>query len=217
MLGACDQTLAYSLGTISSEPFDRPAHVPAPVVYIDGVARSSLQIEYASVDDALPESHVLELRYGDQVVRSREVVLREESCLRDGPSRYSQTFCVYESGDFRFSSDGSDHCVGDALCLPPCHPFRQPTGCAGATRCTSLVGSMEPFASHLGCAPIGPKTFGDACSVIAGEPLASYDDCGNGLLCVEGTCHLLCEGPSPGCPSCDYVPGHAPELRVCRM
>ena len=219
---ACDSPLDYSLSVSPREPGDRPRHVPAPVTYIDGEPRTSLVIQYASADEAIGDTHVIELRHGDQVVRSITITVSDRTCF--GPlsevTRYGLHYCSYDSGDLRLFSASAfaDHgsCIGDVFCIPVCSPQHATSSCAEPLRCTSLITSIEPLASHLGCAPVGSRQLGDSCTLTAGEDGTSYDDCGRGLLCVDGTCHALCGFGLPPCDPCEYVAGHAPEVRVCR-
>ena len=151
--------------------------------YIDGVATNKVEITYDSADDAIGESFLVELRYGERAVAQFRATLSETSCLGrvDNPSRYRLSLCSYASGDLRFQSDSafsdSRSCIGDGFCHAICS--------CGLDRCTSRITSREPFASHLGCAPVGPKALGEACALIA-DADGDYDDCGSNLLCVDG-------------------------------
>jgi hypothetical protein len=185
-------------------------------VYIDNVATTSFERTYSSNDDARAETHLIELRHGDQTVLSRTVDLNFSSCLAQvAPAdSVSISYCLYESGDLRFQSAtvrGPRPCVGDGFC-DACSPL----GCANlGKRCTSFITSTSPVASHLSCGPIGPRQLGETCSFID-DVDGAYDDCGVGLLCVGGACRQTClEGKSKCGPACDYLPGHAPEILVC--
>jgi hypothetical protein len=205
--------LAYTMNVRWAEPMDRPAPGVAPEVYIDGVAGMTLAKEYPNAAAALDTIHTVELRYGTEVVRS-QWFRTEGSCLvRDDiyATEFTHSVCAYQSGDIRFSgfSSVSMHDSGTSYCTPTIASCVPACSCDSWERCTSRVTSTSPVASYLGCAPIGPKAAGDGCSLIADED-GAYDDCGEGLLCVAGTCTAVrddCGGA--------FIPGHPPELRLC--
>jgi hypothetical protein len=165
---------------------------------------------------------VVELRAGPGVVVARqELVIDRNGCLFNFPRAelLHQDFCGYDSGDLRFASEraveGERVCFGDSFCFPSC--FDDASCTPERPRCTSRATSTSPFASHLACSPVGPRALGETCALVA-DPDGAYDDCGAGLLCVAGTCRTSCRPRSsdPGCATCTYVPGHAPEIGVCR-
>ncbi|MBX3157012.1 MAG: hypothetical protein KF773_13640 [Deltaproteobacteria bacterium] len=211
----------YLLRVTPSEPPDRPPAAAPAKVYIDGVARTALDLVYPDEGTALGERHVVELRAGAAVLASYELVIDREGCLDrfDRASLLQQDLCAFDSGDLRFASEraaeGERVCYGDGFCFPRCF---DDSSCASPAepRCTSRATSEAPFASHLACAPAGPRALGESCALVA-DPAGAYDDCALGLLCVAGACRRACRPRSsdPGCNGCTYVPGHAPEIGVC--
>jgi len=73
---------------------------------------------------------------------------------------------------------------------------------------------------HLGCAPAGGKLIGETCTY--GAPgQTGFDDCVGGAICIEGTCHTICDYQygMPYCPDdlgCakheDFGPATAPDF-----
>lgn len=212
--------LDVRLQLFPDEPSDRPARPIAPVAYIDGVATQRADFHYDDGDAAFAVSHVAELRFGATVVASIDLTLVPHGCLDPvndpGVTSYTASICLYESGDLRFGSAesrGDTVCVGDGFCTPACAPGGPSDGCGAGTHCTARASSMTPFASHLGCAPLGGKQLGDPCAFTA-DPAGAYDDCAAGLVCVDGACRATCAA-SPTCATCAYVDGYPPELRAC--
>jgi hypothetical protein len=210
---APDEPLLYRLNVFSAEPFDRPLPNPPPVVFIDGVATKTIERTFENLEAASTEVHEVELRQG-LVVIARLDIHPVNSCEVGRVTRFVQDMCMFESGDLRYFSDGitgtESGCTGDSFCMPRCF-------CAPDERCTSRIVLLSPVASHLGCAPIGPKQEGEGCSLIS-DPEGDFDDCGASLLCVDATCHALCTPAIQGqCATgqCNYVPGHDPTLGVC--
>jgi hypothetical protein len=212
----------YKLHVAGAEPPERPPSAAPPTVFIDGVARSLIEELYPDEGSALGVRHLVELRTASgDIVRSFELAIDRNGCLFrfERAELLHQAVCAYDSGDLRFASEralqGSEICYGDAFCFPDCFDDGScPT--PEQPRCTSRATATAPFASHLACAPAGPRSLGESCALVA-DPAGAYDDCGAGLLCVEGTCRTVCRPRSaePGCATCAYVPGHAPEIGVC--
>jgi hypothetical protein len=212
--------LAYELLLVPGEPVDRPAPAVPAVSYIDGVATNVLDQVYAEPAGAFGAQHEIELRVGSVTIAIRTIVIAADSCLGHAAaaSFYEQSVCAYASGDLRIGGDeatGPDGgCIADYRCAPRCDPTLA-TGCGANQHCTSIVTSVVPFASHLGCAQVGPKQRGDSCALIS-DADGVHDDCGLDLLCVTGTCQPTCRpGGATTCSGCAYVPGHAPELGIC--
>jgi hypothetical protein len=207
--------LQYRLSIVRSEPDFRPPHDPAPSIFINGVEAESLTIDYPDLAAASSDRHRVELRHGDHVIAQLETAPSAGGCELLGPIRsFEQSLCGFDSGDLRYAGyfvmTDRGTCIGDGFCRPACD-------CGRGERCTSRVVLRDPLASHLGCAPIGPGSAGDACSLID-DPAGAYDSCGDRLLCVDGTCRSLCNPQLAGAcrvGRCVYVPGHAPELGVC--
>jgi len=208
----------YTIQTMQAEPADRPVVETQPTVVIDGIVIDDVEIGHTTVvypnaEAAYASSHLIQLRAGDQVVRSFPWQIEPDSCEHPvGLRTFRVELCAFASGDIRLFSTyaGGDHenCVGDAFCMT-CQVLQ----CAAGQRCTSRATLLDPFFSHLACAPIGPRALGEACTWNA-DPDGAYDDCGEDLACIAGTCQRTCLGPT--CPaSCTYAAGHAPELKIC--
>jgi hypothetical protein len=217
-----DGPLTYSLSAFWVAPMGAPV-VTKPVVYIDGVQVESVTYEYPTTASAKQAVHVIELRHGDQVVFSQSAPGADHYCLAYVGSAITaaQSWCAYGNGDLRYAGDqahgtSGDVCVGDGFCRPRCVP--PAAYCAPNERCTSIYGSLDPIATHLGCAPAGARLAGDTCALVV-DAAGMHDDCAAGLLCVEGTCRQTClpgsmELPA-GCTACSFVAGHAPEMGIC--
>ena len=199
MLAACGAPTAASPDappppvqfTLHVETFT-PQRAAQPSVVIDGVMTSTLEQTYADEQEAVSVEHHAQLRYQDQLLIDLPVGL-DTSCAPPGGTpghllTASVTLVAYESGDLRYYSDAiqldNAGCLGDAFAVPRC-------GCAATERCTPRIALADPLFTHLDCAPIGPKQHGDACTQVP-DPAGAYDDCGAGLFCYQGTCHLLC-------------------------
>jgi hypothetical protein len=212
--------LEYTVNTFWADYQDAPRVSPLPTIYIDGAQTEYVALSFPSAMQALDEQHTFEMRHGDVVVRT--FTLRRPSCLVDVPDATmgGATLCAYSHGDLRYAGDNangpSGHiCIADGFCRPDCFPDN--SYCNAGERCTSIYASIDPIATHLGCAPVGSKGVGDACS-LATDAAGMHDDCGDDLLCVEGTCRRICDPNAPlptGCTTCSYVLGHAAEMRVC--
>jgi hypothetical protein len=159
-----------------------PRRADAPTVYIDGVP--SLLIESTEA------VHHIELRYAEHVLFAMETSSTPQDCPQATGRLVSVVVDLEEddSGDLRLYSEAETFenggCLGDAFALPRC-------GCAATERCMPRIALADPLFTHLDCAPIGPKQHGDACLLVP-DPAGDYDDCGAGLFCYQGTCHLLC-------------------------
>lgn len=203
----------YTINVLHAEPIDRPPASPAPIILIDGIETARVDLVYDSV---VLEPHLIELRHGDHVIASTRVVAEPGGCADrvTNPTHYAKTYCGYDSGDLRFAAEeafGDDACSGDGFCIPRCFPGDD--SCPGQ-RCASRATLIDPFSSHLACTPIGPRLLGEACTW-TDNPDGAYDDCGDGLACIAGTCHTVCRQGASTCGPCTYVPGHAPELGIC--
>jgi len=209
--------LSYKLTAGWTDPPDKPTLDPKPAIYIDGVARQELVLEYPSTADARAEEHVIEMRLGDAVVFTQVSNSTSRVCLGQvpDPTNYLEGWCAYANGELRFGSDQADgtthHCIGDGFCTPVCIPGN----CSVGSQCTSIYASTNPVATHLGCAPIGTQQADAACTLVT-DASGTHDNCGSGLLCVGGTCKRVCDryNPPTNC-TCTYLAEHAPELTVC--
>lgn len=54
--------VAYRLYVYGNEPAERPTVATPPTVYIDGEARTELELQYASPEEAMADAHLVELR-----------------------------------------------------------------------------------------------------------------------------------------------------------
>lgn len=212
-----DGGVTLTLQAVHAEPAERAAPAVATAVWIDGVQGDLASFEYPGRDVALATPHTLELRAAGVVLATHHVDARDFDCLQEVPDAKmaGAAYCVYESGDIRFADDraggmNSGFCIGDGFCRAECYPL-QP-GCGAGQHCSSRVTSRAPFASHLGCVPVGARALHETCALID-DAAGAYDDCADGLLCVEGTCEALCV-PDFGDVS-HLIPGHAPELALC--
>ncbi|HEY5920346.1 MAG TPA: hypothetical protein VIV11_01690 [Kofleriaceae bacterium] len=214
----------FGLSATWSTPYGAPEVEPRPAVFIDGIETMSLKLSYGSFADAEGQQHLVELRHGALVVESFPVTV-DRACLNlpGIPLHTSVSLCAYSHGELRFGSDTGSvmqdadtigACVGDGFCRPDCFP--PDVYCMGR-RCTSIYGSVDPLATHLGCAAIGSQAVGETCSLVT-DDAGTHDNCGAGLLCVTGVCRSTCivGGVLPqNCAHCSYVPGHAPEIGLC--
>jgi hypothetical protein len=209
--------LAYRLNVHSGEPLDRPPAAVRPTIFIDDVATDALEREYIDLDTAAADVHRIELRHGTVVIARLEIQPSTTACAMIHPlKRYRQSVCFLESGTLGTSSEtleGSDgSCIGDAFGCPGVCVG----GCPAGERCTSRIVLRDPLSSHLGCAPIGRKREGQRCTLIA-DLAGDYDNCGESLLCIAGTCRATCTPQITQCPigTCNYLPGHSFALGIC--
>jgi hypothetical protein len=179
--------IMYSL-RVGQHP-SRPA--AEPTIYIDGVATNSVSQTYLPGETSF--LHHVELRYEDHVLATYDATADIDDCGRGSAARGSllsvgESLDAYDSGDLRYTSDAiqfeNGGCIGDGFDIPRC-------GCSATERCMPRIALADPLFTHLDCAPIGPKQHGDACTLVP-DPAGAYDDCGAGLFCYQGTCHLLC-------------------------
>ena len=92
-----------------------------------------------------------------------------------------------------------DAMVDAAVDAPPpplaCDPVTAPgqSGCPVGERCTWIVLADVPAPlGTVGCAPTGPVPLGGACTIGAPGVVTGHDDCGDGALCINGTCQDVC-------------------------
>lgn len=195
----------------------------SPTIYIDGFPTA-----YYFGSPAVPgEAHVVELRYGERVIRSRTFALGDPIDCGPSTTHLDEHIAAYRSGDLRFQGgagfrgDGDSHCVIEwegVPCIWGCAPseLRELAGIPdNGQRCESVVTSRSPLASHLACGPIGPKHENETCS-LEQRGDAWHDDCGADLVCLDGVCRRWTMSLNPGSDtSCSGVSGYAPEMRLC--
>jgi hypothetical protein len=170
-----------------------------PRVFVDGVETMSVEAYYTSFH---PIHHDIELRYADQVLARLPVDVSPGDC--GSPDTVWSTIDEYvgaaASGDLRFNTDEwrgpETACVGDGFGVPHC-------ACGTSERCAPRILRSEPLFTQMACVPIGAKAAGDPCT-LTDDPAGAYDDCGENLVCIAGTCTAFC---SP-----DIPPEYPPEL-----
>jgi hypothetical protein len=189
--GQIDYTL--SVGFDSTRP-------DMPQVFIDGVEMTTYQHVYPGFTQ--PIQHEVELRYADQVLARMPASAAPGDC---GPpdavwSTITQGIQAVVSGDLRYEGDqwsgDGGVCVGDGFGVNHCG------GCPGQ-RCAPRIIRAQPLFTQMACAPIGSAGSGDPCT-LTDDPAGAYDDCGENLVCIAGTCTPFCD---PNIP-----PEYPPEL-----
>src|SRR5437868_9179333 len=120
LVDAAPPPIAYSLHV--GEQARRPV-ADRPVVYIDGVATSSVSQTYPPDETAF--LHHVELHYEDHIVAALDVSADTEDCNSIGSDARGALLSVgesldaYDSGDLRYTSDAIqfEHagCLGDAF------------------------------------------------------------------------------------------------------
>ena len=191
--------IAYAL---SVDPRgDRP---DPPQVFIDGVETQVIHAVYPDLTSADGFQHTVELRYADHVVASYETSTDTTDCTRNlGGTVVSVTVDLFalDSGDIRYFGDtiqtSRGGCTGDGSGAAACY-------CEPAERCAPRITLADPLFTKMACTPIGPKAAGDPCT-LTDDPDGAYDDCGENLVCLAGTCTPFC---SPDVPE-----GYPPEVR----
>jgi hypothetical protein len=207
LMGCADDSVAYRLSGFRRDT-GRPLPAIPATLYIDGVARQSLELTFAANDAYRETRFAVELRYGDLVLDT--LIAGGQSCGDGTIETVFEDIATFDHGQltlWSFSISGEDPCIADLFEWPGCI-----TACSVGEHCTSVMTSLDPPFSRLACAPIGPRVSGEAC---AWQPSADgyVQDCGTDLLCVDGTCRALCtEG---ACFECPPVEGHSSQLRVC--
>lgn len=175
-----------------------------PQVFIDGVATALLHQTYPDVSSADGFRHTVELRYADHVLASYVSSTDTTDCTtHQGGAVTSVTVDLFalDSGDIRYFGDdivtSSGGCAGDGSGAAACY-------CPGE-RCAPRVTLADPLFTRMACAPIGRNGSGDPCT-LTDDPAGAYDDCGENLVCIAGTCMPFC--------SSDVPTGYPPEV-VC--
>jgi hypothetical protein len=171
-----------------------------PRVYIDGVATMSFHHTYP--DFSVPIQHEIELRYGDQVLQHMSMSAAPGGCPAPPSAVWSnieQDVDALVSGDLRLVADDwrgiTGFCTGDGG-GDANHCGDCPNG-----RCAPRILRAQPLFTQMACVPTGSNGSGDPCTVID-DPAGAYDDCGENLVCIAGTCTPFC---SPDIPD-DYPP-----------
>ena len=185
---------------------------PAPAVFIDGIERAELRVDH--LESLLPI--VVEVRHGDLIAASLSVDPSYAfGCRGD---RYWQSVIAFHHGDLREGvgygyRHGQASCVVEAQwhdCIRVC-----PDEFAGDhERCEAVVYSQAPLVTRLECGTSGPKLENEACS-LAPRDGGLRDDCGRGLICLDGACRrwtLTYWGLET---ECARIPGYPAEVRLC--
>lgn len=190
------------------EPIDYTLHVGVagtrpdmPQVFIDDVETTMFQQVYPDLDP--PIEHVVELRYAGQVLARMAVSARAGDCGSPDEvwTRIEQNVEALVSGDLRYWDDywgdeGGYKCVGDGFGLARC------LGCQQGERCAPRVLRAQPLFTQMACVPIGSAGSGAPCT-LTDDPAGAYDDCGENLVCIAGTCTPFC---SANIPVAEYPP-----------
>jgi hypothetical protein len=188
-----------------------PPRTDPPTVYIDGVATPTISTTYPSAEAAEGATHLVELRYADQVIASYPVTVHAMPFCSEGPVvKRSEGVAEYESGDLRQGGIAdtltTGSCHGDPTFLPNCQ-------CSTDERCGLRVMRDQPLFTHLACTPMGTKQVGEACSLTP-DPGGAYDDCADDLICYQGACRAPCER-TPCATTCVQPDGYPYEATVC--
>jgi hypothetical protein len=221
-VSACttQEGFVYTVSTGVDDLPGRPAPAMPPHVFINGARVDSFTATYPDVATLQRSSPLVELRYEDTVLAAYapgpDVV---DPCGGEAGQLvgYETDLWIRQNGDIGYSDDRQD-CTngggggdGGSIDTSFC-----PSECGSGSHCTLRAKLLEPLFSDVGCAPIGPKQAGGACSYIA-DPAGAYSDCGEGLLCVGGTCRVRCpDDPAKiTCGACEYIEGMPLEITVC--
>ena len=82
-----------------------------------------------------------------------------------------------------------------------CDPVEQ-TGCDPNQKCAPVLISGDPMEAETRCVPNGDKAFQEPCSF--GDPGDNgFDDCSEGLTCLDGECFPICSGDPDSCLPAD--------------
>jgi hypothetical protein len=170
-----------------------------PQVFIDGVEMQSFDGFYPNF--ASPIHHEIELRYADQVLARMPVGAAAGDCGGSPDTVWSsidEYVGALISGDLRYEDaewrGDTAQCVEDGVGVAHCE-------CSASERCAPRIIRADPTFTQMACAPIGANGSGDPCTVID-DPAGAYDDCGENLVCIAGTCTPFC---SPDIPA-EYPP-----------
>lgn len=184
-------------------------------ILIDGSPTTEIDQTYDPSAAGTLVQHTLELRYQDITVATLHTGDVLSPCYVDqgAVTSYLTGADELDSGDFRYVGAEIDTtngvCSEDAFGWPNCN-------CPADQRCVPRVSyDGPPRFTHLGCAPIGAKQHGDACTFTP-DPAGAYDDCGASMFCYQGACHTMCVidhgNPNPLPPPSDEYP---PEVSLC--
>lgn len=221
LLAACTDatTVDYTLGAhLDDNYLDRPASPNPPDVYLDGQRTDSIAVTYPDPGALLAARHTIELRYEGTVLNTLVVDSVPGPQLPDcAPTTWNVAAVYRDSGYLRDDGAGTScdaaHGTGGTVDAATCD------GCADGEQCTIRASHLDPLFSVGACAPIGPELAGEACSYLP-DAAGAYSDCGAGLLCVDGTCHVRCpdaydDTTPPPCTGCEYIQGMPEEITVC--
>jgi hypothetical protein len=200
---------AYELAVYFGDP--AVPEQTAPAVFIDGTERAALRVEH--LESLLPV--VVELRHGDLIAASLSV---DSSYAYRCGDEYRQSVIAFHHGDLRPGvgygyRDRQATCVVEELwhdCIRLCPDDIANEG----ERCEAVVYSLSPLVTRLECGTSGPKLEGEACSLEA-RAGGLHDNCGRGLICLDGTCRRWTLTPWALETECTRVPGYPAEVRLC--
>ena len=206
-----EQPLLLLVQFRGGEPASRPPPIPLP---------GGPPVVEASWSETGEHNRHVVLRGNGMELRTIDVLDSDGLCVErhergQPPRRFWQTICLLWSGDLRLArardDDGGWMCDEPMICPAACGAHAP---CGAGQRCTSR--RTTPISTHMACAPIGPRSEGETCSLVQ-DPAGAYDDCGDGLLCERGVCQRLCSLAecSVAGPACQYIHGQPPELRFC--
>lgn len=136
-----------------------------------------------------------DLTYGTETAPTGDSAAEWSTSATGSNGETSEVTGLSESGSSSSSSDATDGGMSNA----PCETWNDM--CPDGAKCNPYF--MSPVDGQMynamACFPLWsePDMLGDACSGIEFDSPEIADSCGRGLLCYDGTCHLLCHGELP--------------------
>lgn len=132
-----------------------------------------------------------DLTYGTQSSPTGDSTAGWSTTATGSRGETSESTGLSESG----SSDATDGGGSNT----PCETWNDM--CPDEAKCNPYFMSPvdDQMYNAMACFPLWPEPdmLGDACSGIEFDTPDLADSCGRGLLCYDGTCHLLCQGELP--------------------
>jgi hypothetical protein len=112
-------------------------------------------------------------------------------------------WCLAPGGDLRYGNQADESedgfCAADGFCTTGCR--FEDGSCGDGERCGTTYLHPELTIAAVQCVPTGPRALGETCSHGPPGVGTGHDDCGDGLLCLDGTCVEGCTQPFGS--SCD--------------